>query len=488
MRWGRLPDWGTDDLPEPLPFSFRNALRTIGPGAILLAGSIGGGEWLVGPAAAVKHGPGLMWMATVGIALQVLLNLEAIRYTLYTGEPVFSGIMRLRPGSKFWGSAYVLLAAAQLATPAVGLASATVLFAAFAGRLPGESAGAGDGTWLVLVAWAVIVGSALLLTFGGTIEKTLERLSWGMIAFIFAFLIAVNVLFVPVGHWLRTLTGFVSFGTVPDDADLLLVASLAAMAGSGGVGNLGISNWVRDKGWGMGARTGAIAAAFGGREVRLSHTGKVFPVTPENLRRWHVWWRYVRADQVWLWALGCFLGMYLNVNLATAITPPGEGLEGMAAGAYQAEYMTKQFWSGFWILMLINGFWILFSTHLGNTDLLVRTATDILWVGSDRLRRPGHSVTRVYYTLLAGFTVWGIVSVTWGDAMELFKTLGTIAGFITALAAVQILRVNTRLLPPELRPALWRRAGLVLCAAFYLVVCGAAVWGELRKAWLVSVD
>ena len=34
---GELPPWGVDDLPEPLPFTTRNALRVIGPGAILLA-------------------------------------------------------------------------------------------------------------------------------------------------------------------------------------------------------------------------------------------------------------------------------------------------------------------------------------------------------------------------------------------------------------------------------------------------------------------
>ena len=40
MDHGQLPPWQPADLPEPLPFSFRNTLRTIGPGAILLAGAI----------------------------------------------------------------------------------------------------------------------------------------------------------------------------------------------------------------------------------------------------------------------------------------------------------------------------------------------------------------------------------------------------------------------------------------------------------------
>ena len=39
--------------------------------------------------------------------------------------------------------------------------------------------------------------------------------------------------------------------------------------------------------------------------------------------------------------------MFLNVNLATAIIPHGTDLQGLAAGAYQAEYLSK-IWPGFW--------------------------------------------------------------------------------------------------------------------------------------------
>src|SRR5512145_3561017 len=85
---GALPYWKVEELPAPPPFGFRNLLKVIGPGAILAATSIGGGEWLVGPAAAVKYSSAIFLIATVAILLQVLFNLEAIRYTLYTGEPI----------------------------------------------------------------------------------------------------------------------------------------------------------------------------------------------------------------------------------------------------------------------------------------------------------------------------------------------------------------------------------------------------------------
>lgn len=466
MPFGSLPPWEQDDLPAPPPFTPRNLLHTIGPGAILLAASIGGGEWLVGPAVAVKHGTAMMWIATIGIVLQLLLNLEGIRYTLYTGEPIIVGIMRLRPGSRFWATGYALAAFAQLGIPALAAACAAVLFASFAGAVPAE--GTNDETWVLLLTYAVIASTVAILVSGKKIERVLEVVSTIMVVFILSFLLIVNFLFVPFDHWMSTLSGFFQIGTVPPDVDVLLLATFAATAGSGGIGNLVITNWYRDKGMGMGSKVGSIASAFGSSTVKLSSVGKVFPVTDENLRRWRDWWRYVKVDQIWLWGLGCFVGMFLNVNLATALIDPSVDMEGLAAGTIQAQHMAEKLWSGFWFLTLLNGFWILMSTQLGNTDTLIRTVTDIVWVASPKLRERSHmSVSKVYYGLLGVFTVWGLIAVNWGNAVTLFKILGGLASPIMAVASIQILIVNTRLLPRELRPPIWRRAALVLCCLCY---------------------
>lgn len=472
----QLPAWGQADLPAPPPFSTRNMFRLVGPGAILLAASIGGGEWLVGPTISVKYGMGLMWIATVGIVLQVILNLEAIRYTLYTGEPALSGIMRLRPGASFWATIYVLLTVAQLGIPALAKSCANVLYTAYYG--PDVPV---DESVLLTIAYAIMGGTVLLLMFGGTVERMLEIASWLMIAYIFLFLIFINLFCVPFAHTWETFQGFFNFGYIPKGIDLLLLASLAATAGSGGIGNLSISNWVRDKGFGMGSVVGAIPSVFGSTHVTLSHVGKTFPITTENLSRWRMWWKYIVADQVWLWAAGCFIGMFLNVNLATAIIKPGSELKDTQVGVFQAQYLAMNYWQGLWVLGLLNGFWILFSTHLGNTDILVRTVTDVVWVASSTARKSKTlNVGKLYYVLLFVFTLWGGVVMRFGSAIQLFKVLAAIAGVVLIPASIQMLIINSTMLPRELRPSWWRRIGLVACALFYAAVTAAVLFDKLK--------
>jgi hypothetical protein len=247
-----------------------------------------------------------------------------------------------------------------------------------------------------------------------------------------------------------------------------LIGALAATAGSGGLGNLTITNWVRDKGFGMGSQVGAIPSAIGGHEIRLSHVGTVFEVDEKSLGRWRQWMRYVIADQVWLWGAFCFLGMYLNVNLATHLIPQGTDLQGLGAGAYQAQYLSEQVWSGFWFVTLFVGFWVLFKTQLGNTDILVRTITDALWMSSEKLRGwKGGRIQRIYYIILVTFSIWGILAIRVATPMTLFKILANVAGMVLVIAGVQILIVNRRFLPRALRPPLWREIALAGCVAFY---------------------
>ena len=473
---GALPCWEISELPAPPPFGASNLFKIIGPGAVMAATSIGGGEWLVGPAAAVKYTTSIFLIASIAIVLQVIFNIEAIRYTLYTGEPIYGGIMRLKPGPKFWAGFYTFLGFFQLGWPALAGSAAATLFGAWMGRMPG----APDQSTQAWIAVGLIFFVVLILSFGGTIERMLEYFAWTMLGVVFSFLVVINVAFVPMSHWWQTFTGFFSFSGLPQPIDWGLIGALAATAGSGGIGNLTVTNWVRDKGFGMAATVGAIPSAVGGHSIQLTHVGKIFTVTPESLARWREWMKYVHADQIWVWGLFCFFGMFLNVNLATAIIPHGTDLQGLAAGAYQAEYLSK-IWPGFWFLTLFNGFWILFKTQLGNTDILVRTITDAVWMSSSRARAWDKGIRAIYYGILIVFSIWGIFAIRSASPFQLFKILANMAGIVLLVAGVQIFLVNRRFLPAALRAPMWREAGLLLCSAFYAFFAYFVVRDVLRS-------
>ena len=153
----------------PPAWDVLNILRVIGPVAILLGTSIGGGEWLVGPTTVIKYGLALLWVTTVAVILQTLLNLELIRYTIYTGEPIMTGLMRTKPGPTFWGWAYSLLTWFQCGWPALAGTAAGTLAAGFLGRLPTQ---AQDSTLVLCLSTAIFLSCAAVLVFGGKIERT----------------------------------------------------------------------------------------------------------------------------------------------------------------------------------------------------------------------------------------------------------------------------------------------------------------------------
>jgi hypothetical protein len=98
------------------------------------------------------------------------------------------------------------------------------------------------------------------------------------------------------GPWLAAATGLAGydpaagrFGFLPAGVDWVLLAALVAYSGCGGITNVTLSNWARDRGYGMGERAGYIPAAVGGARVHLAHSGFMLPIDAANLRRYRGW-------------------------------------------------------------------------------------------------------------------------------------------------------------------------------------------------------
>jgi hypothetical protein len=466
-----LDPWTPAELPAPPTPRGLGWLAVVGPGVIVLGASIGGGEFLLGPAAFVRHGLSLLWVTGIAVLLQTVFNTELMRYTLATGEPVFTGFMRTRPSATLWAWVYAILYFLQVGWPALAANAAGAIFFLFVRRLatPADAAAAyyiGVGTFLACVA---------VLLVGRRIERTLELLNWVLVICILGSFIVLAILFVPPDTWLAAVAGFAGFDAARGDFDLLpagtdfvLLAALVAYSGAGGVLNIVLSNWARDKGYGMGARAGYIPGAVGGQKVHLAHTGFIFAADAEALRRWRGWWRIVRADQWGVFFVGALLGMALPALLYVTFLPHGTDIRGLGISAALASGIGAQAGPLLAGVIALLGAWLLFKTQLDLLEGMVRAVTDILWTGSRRIRAwRGGDVRAVYYAVLAAVVLWGVFALRIAQPIVLLQLAANVAGVVFVVASLHLLYVNTRLLPRELRPPPWRRAALVGMAVFY---------------------
>ena len=463
-------DWQLAELPVPPRPKGLGWLRAVGPGVIALGVSIGSGEFLLGPAAFVQHGFSLLWVVLIAIVFQTIFNTEVMRYTLATGEPVFSGFMRTRPSSTLWAWVYVILYFLQVGWPAWAGTAAAAMFYLVVQRLPG----AADASTTYFIGVAAFLAVVVILSIGKRIVHTLEILNWILVTTTIGGFLILAVLFVPSSVWVAAGVGFSGFDLTrqrfdffPAGADLVLLGALVAYSGSGGVTNLVLGNWARDRGYGMGERAGYIPAA-GGPKVELAHVGFTFSPSEEAMDRWRGWWRVVSVDQWGVFFTGAILGMMLPALLYVAFLPRGTDIQGLGISAALASAVGAHAGTAVAIVIAFLGAWILFKTQLDNFEGMVRAVTDILWTGSDRVRAwRGGDVRAVYYTVLAILVVWGIIALRLAQPIVLLKIGANVAGAVFVIAAPHLLYVNTRILPVHVRPPMWRRVALVAMTVFY---------------------
>ena len=465
-----LDAWRLAELPEPpRPHGFE-WLKTVGPGVIALGVSIGSGEFLLGPAAFVQHGLSLLWVVVVAITFQTIFNTEVVRYTLATGEPVFAGFMRTRPSSTMWAWVYAVLYFLQVGWPAWAATAASAIFFLALERLP-EAADASSIHWIGVVTLLAVV---VILSVGRRIEHTLEVLNWILVTTTLGTFLVLTLAFVPGGMWAAAVAGVGGFDLTngrfdffPSGTDLVLLGALVAYSGSGGVTNLVLSNWARDRGYGMGERAGYIPAAAGPK-VHLAHTGFTFAPGVEAMKRWRGWWRVVAVDQWGVFFVGAILGMVLPALLYVTFLPRGTDIQGLGISAALASAVTGRAGAAIGVVIAFLGAWILFKTQLDNLEGMVRAITDILWTGSHRVRAwRGGDVRAVYYSVLATLVLWGTIALGLAQPIVLLKIGANVAGAVFVVAAPHLLYVNTCLLPAHVRPPMWRRVALVAMTIFY---------------------
>ncbi len=447
---GHLPPVPYRDLPEPVP------LRKItGASVIMLATSLGSGEFILWPYITSQVGLVVMWAAVVGFVTQWFLNMEIERYTLATGETVVTGFARLW---KHWWWLFALMAIIPNIWPAWATGSGTVLTYLF-DLDPGS---------IVPISITGLVALGIALTVSPVVYQTVEKIQTVMVAIILVFVVTAIVLATSARDWGDLVTGFTHFGRFPSEMEFTALLGALAFAGAGGAHNLVLSNWIRDKGLGMGRYIPKIASPITGEDAATPSTGFLFRTDEDNLRRWRGWWKVANQEQL-ITFLAIGLGVLTVMCVLTYSTVFGQSVpDGLgflrAEGEALAQAVGPWFGQFFWAAGVV----VLFSTNLGILDYVSRLTADAVkvnWLRESRV----WSESRLYFLVVWTMIIGGSMILLSGldQPIALLVIASVLAGFVMFIYSVLLIVLNRRLLPKPIRIRGVRLAVLIWSVLFF---------------------
>jgi hypothetical protein len=449
-----------------LPAAPENTAKIIGPGIVAAGVGLASGEFILYPYIASQVGLVFVWAALVGVLTQFFLNMEIERYTLATGETALTGFSRFW---RHWGLVFALMTYFANLWPGWATSSATMIT-----YLVG-----GEPRWIA-IAMLVLIG--LILTLAPVVYVALERMQMVKVAAV-GLLIVVAALFVITAEAWSSLPQIVTQARIPaQELGFALLLGALAFAGAGGGQNLCQSNWIRDKGFGMGKYVPHITSPITGEPEAAPSTGYVFEPTAENLARWQRWWRFANVEQLSTFVLITFITITFTSLLAYATVYGEEGLaNSIDFVRREGEVLTERvgYWFGalFWFI----GAFSLFAAATGIVDYTSRLAADVL--RTSYLKDANES--RLYFRLVWGLVVIGIVVLLAGltQPLVLLVISACVGGLMMFMYSLLLLMLNRRVLIPEIRPAPSRVAALVWSFLLFGVLSALTLAQQIPRLW-----
>ena len=452
------------EMPEPP----RNYWRLVGPG--IVAGGVGlsSGEFVLWPFIASQVGLVLLWGAFVGVVTQFFLNMEVERYTLATGETAVTGFNRFW---KHWGLVFAVLAYLSNLWPGWAISSATLASYLFGGN-----------PTTIAVSALLVIG--LSLTFAPVVYVALERLIFVKVAAVMVLVVLGIVFAIEPASWRALPAGFANVGTFPDGLSVALVFGAIAFAGSGGAQNLCQSNWIRDKGFGMGQYVPRLVSPVTGAPAAkdADRTSYIFDPTPGNMERWNSWWRFANLEQVFSFVLVTVITIGLTSLLAHSTLFGEPNLpNNVSFLKLEAEQLQRTVAPWFGMLFLAVGAFSLFGSAMGIIDYTSRLAADIL----KTTYTPRASESRLYFWLVWGMVGLGctILLTELSQPITLLVISASTGGIIMFLYSFLLIALNRRLLPPAIRIGPFRVAALVWSTLLFGSLAMVTIYTQ-AQAWL----
>jgi hypothetical protein len=461
---GHLSPFVVRDLPDPP----RQLWRIIGPGIVGAGVALSSGEFILWPFIASQVGLVFLWGAVIGSLTQFFLNMEVERYTLATGETAITGFNRVW---KHWGLVLAVMVYFANLWPGWALSSATLL-----------SYLTGGAPWMIAVAMLVIMGASL--TLAPVVYVALERLLLvKMVAVAVLAVLAVTLAIEPQS-WAALPAGVMGLGGFPSQLGFALLFGAMVFAGGGGGQNLCQSNWIRDKGFGMGQYVPRLVSPITGVEEakQTAPAAFTFEPTATNMARWRRWWRFANVEQLITFTLVTLVTIFLTSMMAHSLLYGQPGLpnnvsflqiEGQRLSALAGNWFGALFWA--------IGAFSLFGAAMGIIDYTSRLAADV--IKSTYLSQSPMTESRIYFGLVWGLVATGCLILTFGVAQPLVLLVisASVGGLMMCIYSALLIAINRRQLPAAIRVRSTRLAIMVWAMLLFGVMAGLTIWQQLQN-------
>lgn len=461
-----LPPVEYRDLPEP-----KRLGQIVGASVIILATAVGSGEFVLWPYITSQIGFVFMWGAIVGFLIQFFINMEIERYTLATGETALTGFARYW---KPWWWLFILFALAQNFWPGWATGAGTTLTYAF---------NIGSGA-VVPITVAALIAIGIALTVSPVVYQTVEKIQAAMVAAIMLFIVAAIFVGTTGDAWGALITEGIGNATLPigqGGLGIALLLGALAFAGAGGANNLVQSNYIRDKGLGMGIRIPRIVSPITGEEEAAPSTGYFFRQTDENLRRWREWWRVANIEQfVTFFLIG--VSTIIVFSVLTYSTVPVGQVEEQSFDFIRVEgnALKNAVAPWFGTFFFLAGTFALFSTNLGIVDYTCRLIADQLKVNALR-ESTFWSESKIYASFVWLMIIVGSIILLGGFSQPVVLLIisSSIAGVMMFIYSALLIQLNRRL-PGELRLTGVRYVVMWISVLFFGFFSVLLVWDQIK--------
>ena len=390
--------------------------------------------------------------------------MEIERYTLATGETALTGFSRYW---RHWGLVFAILTYFANLWPGWATSSATLTTYLFGGK----------PRWIA-IGMLLVIG--LILTLAPVVYVALEKTQMLKVAAVLTLFVIAAIFAVGASAWADA-PQIVTQPRIPiSELGFALLLGALAFAGAGGGQNLVQSNWIRDKGFGMGKYVPRLVSPITGQPEAAPSTGYVFEPTQDNLRRWHGWWRFANIEQLTTFVLITFLTILFTSLLAYSTVYGRAGLENNIGfleteGQVLGERVGTWFQYLFWAI----GAFSLFAAALGIVDYTSRLAADVVKTSYAR----NASESKIYAGLVWGLVLIGIVVLLVGfdQPIVLLVISAVVGGFMMFLYSGLLILINRKILPQPIRIRGLRLGALIWSIALFGVLSVLTFRDQIAK-------